>query len=794
MNRANQSQYVFRLDAHRPLPTAGNKARNLQRLLQQGIPIPTTYVVSWEAYDAYLKDKVDIIEKLRLQIAAVTDPARSYAIRSSANVEDSFEHSFAGQFNTVLNAQGGANIMQAIWSIWATAQSANVQTYLQSLPDDRRDLRMGIIIQEMVTPLVAGVSFSRNPLSGADEIIVEAVEGSGTALVQDGATPLRWVYAAKRWQTAPAESPVSRSVIEDVVAQTRTIADLFAMNVDLEWVYDGQQVTWVQLREITALRNLTVYSNRIAKEVLPGLIKPLIWSTNIPLVNNVWIDLLTELIGPNDLHVDDLARRFHYRAYFNVSALGRIWDALGLPPESLEIVMGVAPQPEEPRRFRPSRRIIRLLPRLLRFAGQHWRLGPRFAREYPTLRAAIDAFSWANAPAMEEATLLAEIDRLAAELRPIVSYNVTIPILLRLYDLLLGGVLRRAGVDPARFDTMAGMDEHRDYAPEHALGALQTAAARLDPALREQIGRMSYAQFQQLPAIPELQEQVARFLARYGHLSDSGNDFSATPWREQPELVLQLLVEEPPPAGQGATMVRLSDVRLPPFTGRWARLLYRRTRQFRLYREQISSLYTLGYGLFRPYYLALGARFRERGLLTHESDIFFLSRDEIDAVVFPGKGAAPAPQAHDFATLATARQAEMARCSDLQLPTLVYGDVAPLIDTTHERLSGVATSRGCYSGPVRVVRGLLDFGRVQPGDVLVIPFSDVGWTPLFAHAGAIVAESGGMLSHSSIVAREYQIPAVVSVPGAMRLRDDMRVTVDGFRGEVRVHAPEPERE
>ena len=71
-----------------------------------------------------------------------------------------------------------------------------------------------------------------------------------------------------------------------------------------------------------------------------------------------------------------------------------------------------------------------------------------------------------------------------------------------------------------------------------------------------------------------------------------------------------------------------------------------------------------------------------------------------------------------------------------------------------------------------MVRGLRDFDRVQPGDVLVIPYSDVGWTPLFARAGAVVAESGGMLSHSSIVAREYQIPAVVSVPGAMRLQDE----------------------
>lgn len=68
--------------------------------------------------------------------------------------------------------------------------------------------------------------------------------------------------------------------------------------------------------------------------------------------------------------------------------------------------------------------------------------------------------------------------------------------------------------------------------------------------------------------------------------------------------------------------------------------------------------------------------------------------------------------------------------------------------------------------------------------MLIIPYSDVGWSPLFARAGAVIAESGGILSHSSIVAREYRIPAVVSVTGACRIPDGMRVTVDGYSGNI----------
>jgi len=86
-----------------------------------------------------------------------------------------------------------------------------------------------------------------------------------------------------------------------------------------------------------------------------------------------------------------------------------------------------------------------------------------------------------------------------------------------------------------------------------------------------------------------------------------------------------------------------------------------------------------------------------------------------------------------------------------------------------------------------VIKGISDFHKLRDGDVLVIPFSDVGWTPLFSRAGAIIAESGGFLSHSSIVAREYNIPAVVSVSGVSTCTDDTLVTVDGYRGEISIH-------
>ena len=97
---------------------------------------------------------------------------------------------------------------------------------------------------------------------------------------------------------------------------------------------------WVQVSEITALKSASVYSNRISREVLPGLIKPLVWSVNTRLVNGAWVALITEIIGANDIAPRSLSRTFYYRAYFDMGTFGRIFEEFGMPRESLEIHHG----------------------------------------------------------------------------------------------------------------------------------------------------------------------------------------------------------------------------------------------------------------------------------------------------------------------------------------------------------------------------------------------------------------------------------------------------------------------
>jgi pyruvate,water dikinase len=225
------------------------------------------------------------------------------------------------------------------------------------------------------------------------------------------------------------------------------------------------------------------------------------------------------------------------------------------------------------------------------------------------------------------------------------------------------------------------------------------------------------------------------------------------------------------------------DLQLNPLASFMVRIFGQRTRDYILEREKVSSMYTLGYGLFRVIFLALGERFVDQGLIDDVKDIFYLSLDEIGTLV----------DAQDIDWSARdriqERKSEMQVAKDLILPEIIYGDEAPPLETfttPPSEFHGMPTSRGYYQGKVTVIMNLAEMDKLQDGDVLVIPYSDVAWTPLFARAGAVIAQSGGVLSHSSIVAREMGIPCVVSVANACQIKDGTLVVVDGHRGEIAI--------
>lgn len=183
----------------------------------------------------------------------------------------------------------------------------------------------------------------------------------------------------------------------------------------------------------------------------------------------------------------------------------------------------------------------------------------------------------------------------------------------------------------------------------------------------------------------------------------------------------------------------------------------------------------------RRFLLELGRRWQERGLLEKKEDIFLMRLDEMEEM-------AVSPHIWDGAAV---RRAEFEAANSRRWPEIIK-DGREIFLKKYEQedaqdgvLQGVSGSPGQATGVSRIIRQPEEFHKLKQGDILVAPFTNPVWTPLFAVAGGIVTEVGGILSHGAIVAREYGIPAVMSVSGATKMIvDGQEVTVDGDIGLV----------
>jgi pyruvate,water dikinase len=773
----NSRQLICSLDRRKVPVTAGNKALNLYRLIRKKYRVPKTYVLTWEAYQRYRLDDLTLIDDLKNELSKILKPEKQYAVRSSANIEDSFNRSFAGQFKTSLNNQGFDQVIQGIWSVWSSTQAQSVKDYLYAHKISEESLCMAVLIQEMLSPVFSGVSLSRNPVTSADEIVVEAVSGSGVSLVQGGHTPDRWVYKWGNWLEKATGSKLPLNVVEQIALGTEGISKEFGVPVDLEWVFDGENLYWVQIREITGLNQTNVYSNYISREFIPGMIKPLIYSVNIPLVNKVWIDWISEITGDLDILPEDLAKSFFYHVYFNMGVLGKIFSSLGFPADSVEMLMGTLPKEAARPSFKPTLKTISRLPWLLAFVVDKLRFESKMKKALEELEPLVSSTDISNLDGWDPEQLLTAVDRHFSLMQEVAYYNVLGPLLMGMYNSALARVLFAEGIDFSSLDLQEGIIDFQVFNPSFQIADLHQEFLELPSEIQQFLEAGNFSDAQNRDESQQFFSGFDQLIRNFGHLSDNGNDFSAVPWRETPELVMELIRTFEPLSNDEQPSIKPADLELRGVKRLIVGFLEKRAREFQLLRERVSSIYTYGYGLFRYYYLALGSHLVDRDILDQREDIFFLTDPQIRALL-NGK-------AQSIRETVEKHKRDMEKYQGIPLPTVIFGEELPLVEMESSNvLRGIASSGGVYTGEISVVSGLQDFSKIRKGDVLVVPFSDVGWTPLFRKAGAVIAESGGLLSHSSIVAREYNIPAVVNVPGATNLANGTTVTVDGHQGKV----------
>ena len=362
------------------------------------------------------------------------------------------------------------------------------------------------------------------------------------------------------------------------------------------------------------------------------------------------------------------------------------------------------------------------------------------------------------------------------------------------------------GAAPGESGRLIQGSRHELYETE--VGVERLAAVALEhPAIAAALrsGVRSPDELAIVPGGDAFTAELQSFLAAHGHVGQSVDDLLLASWGEDPPLLLAEVakrLDHPTERAEarrarlareadelaGATRVRLTGQ--PEQLARFEALLDLARRIGPITETHNYWIDRAAQAHLRRFVRRVGARLVREGTLAATDDVFYLTRAEVPNLLV---------QPEDRRAIIEERRAAHQR-QRLQPPPRYVGkapaesagpvdrfDGARLPSTEAGILNGTGASAGVVKGPARVVLTSAEFGRIQPGDVIVCPSSNPSWVPVFTIAGGLVTNTGGVLSHAAVVAREFGLPAVVGVRGATTtIADGQLVEIDGTTGTVRL--------
>jgi rifampicin phosphotransferase len=877
------------------LERAGGKGTNLARLTRVGFQVPRGFILSTEAYRAFVEtnrwlpmiesavenippEDASTLERISAQTraafslglippeieSAIREAYTAFkdtpvAVRSSATAEDLPDLSFAGQQDTYLNVIGEEEVLKAIVQCWSSLWTARAIGYRlrNHIPQDQ--VALAVVVQEMIPSEVSGVMFTANPLTGLrSETVFDATFGLGEALVSGQVEPDHYVVdtlsnvihskalgakeiatrskAGGGVETSRENASTRQALSDEEILQLaklgKAIQNEYGFPQDIEWAFADGKLYVLQSRAITSLfpvpeecnDPLFVWFSFGAVQGLVGPITPLGQDT----IRHVFAGggkLFNAKINPTNIHTFTTAGE---RIWINLTDVIRnpvgfraIRTFLGfIEPSSAQVIPTLASDPRlgagtGKLKFSTVQRLSNFFVPILFRAVRNMHNPEKARLEFDQ---AIDKYlSTAQIPlGQAKFEQLANIVSFMRE-RLATVFQYLLP---KFIPMFAPAMVALNMLRELTGQTDAGDHGFSMLILETTRGLPQNVTTEMDLALWE-TARTIKADSESLDVFsgsdaPSLarrylegtlpstaQNAVRRFMDQYGMRGVGEIDFGQPRWRENPTAVMQTLQsylqinEDAAPdvlftRGQQAAQMAIeklaNEARRQPagwLKERIVRAAARRVRVLMGVRESPKFFAIRMMGIARKALLEVGQEFAQAGIINRAEDLVFLNIAELEAL--------SRNEQRDWKALIAERRATYERETRRgQVPRVLVSDGRAFYEgvgagtDTGDVITGSPVSPGVVEGVVHVIFNPHET-QLAPGEILVCPGTDPAWTPLFMVAGGLITEVGGMMTHGSVVAREYGIPAVVGVHQATtRLKTGQRIRMDGTAGKISI--------
>lgn len=760
------------------------------------------------------------------------------AVRSSATAEDLPHASFAGQQDTFLNIKGKQEILRHIRKCWASLFTDRAVIYRIMNGFDHRKVYLSVVIQRMIFPQASGILFTADPVSSNRKVLsIDASFGLGEALVsglvnadnykvRDGTIVEKTVSAKKLAIHALKEGGIEEIEIEREQQNRQTLTDsqilqleqvgrkieaYFSCPQDIEWCLSKEALYIVQSRPITTLFPIpegTDGQNRVYlsfghQQMMTDAIRPLGMSFLMDLFDEfplrkaggrLFLDLTYDLASP-------IGRRIL------PSAMGKN------DPLSKNAMLSLMNRKDFKNSLPRGKRVFKFGTK-----GLSWTLPLHMINIYRKNDPAIPQ----NLITLNEASIM-ELQKQIAAVSGVDLFTFIRNDLKKLKELfydpigigvIMVGVLAWDWINK-KMERWLGESNTADTlsqsVPNNVTSEMGFALMDVSDIVRlfpEGLEVLQHARddtfFEELAELEGGQAIISAmrgYLEKYGMRCSGEIDLTRTRWREQPTALIPMILSNIKNFPPHSSRVKFEQ-------GKWeaeqkAQVLLKRLEQlpggkrkakktekmisvlrnYIGYREYPKYAYIRRFDIYKQALKREAALLVQKGVIQEKEDIYYLSFEELQETI----------QTNDLDyRIINERKGEYQVFEKLTPPRVMTSEgevVLAAYNTDHipqGALAGNPVSSGIIEGRARVILKMEET-QIEDGDILVTTFTDPSWTPLFVAVKGLVTEVGGLMTHGSVIAREYGLPAVVGVENATKIiKDGQRIRVNGTEGYIEI--------
>lgn len=777
------------------LSIVGGKAKGLNQLCQFGFDVPDGFIVINPQSEEDYQKAADFYDAEKLG---------SVAVRSSATLEDGVEFSLAGQFSTFLNVFGKKDVINAIKACVDSLNNETAKNYAKTFLNGKEST-MTVVAQQMVKPEFAGVLFSQDPRN-QNNVLIEVVKGLGEGLVSGAKSAQQYSVSSKNTYKAPNKAILQRKEVLALAEGARKAEKAFGMPMDMEWAINPSgRIRWLQARPITISDQPTinefdpdintdgcVMTTCNIREMMPGAVTPLTLSTTMYCLD-YGIRKVMRNIGCvkriDDLPPFSCISPYYNHMFFNLTSTYMINHAVFMASkEALELSICGRSLDEMPDNckldFSKFRRAINTvhfmkymmgckpaLKNIVKLANEvHFDFHKDAAGLYQEIINQFELWKetmfyhyWSSFYSGSQSNML------------IVSIGGAFSDKDHLYSLMAGALTEIDGIESV--DIL------------HSMRKLARAMIKANPKIKKASVEEIEEAIQHLDG--EAKVAYDEFMKKHGHRGIREPELRCKSWRNDPKAFADSIHSVLIAGGEenqknAVHWQEYASEMLRGFKAPQRKIFMKfvkNARQGVYCREFTKARCIYVVDAFKTAYQVLSEKLVADKLLPDADAIYFLTQEEIGDLIHNKNMA--------LVKKALARRRLLPEQQELRFPEVTLGKPEPTAaaqyDPNKKSFHGTPVSRGIAHGKVRIVRTIEDANQLQPGEIMVASFTDIGWSPYYSVIGGLITEIGSSLSHGVVVAREYALPTIVNVENIMALvKDGDMIRLDGNTGTITV--------